>query len=53
MATAPALGHHDLYVAPWRGGTTADPSIVTGYDVVRFQGNRIKDVYVLLEAAPK
>ena len=53
QASAPALGHHGLYVAPWRGGPADKPSMITGYDVIRFEGRQMKHVYVLIEGEPK
>ena len=47
-ATAPALGHHGMYSLPWRGGPPDNPSMLTGYDLVRFENGLMNDIYVLI-----
>ena len=48
VATAPALGNHDMYILPWRGGPPENPSMLAGYDLVRFQSGLMKDLYVFI-----
>jgi hypothetical protein len=49
VAEGPAVGHHGLGRLRWRGGVTGHPTAVTGTDVVRFEGGRIKTVHVFID----
>jgi len=48
-AEGPAVGHHGLGRLRWRGGVPGSPAVVTGTDVVRFEGGRIKTIHVLID----
>ena len=48
-AEGPAVGHHGVGRLRWRGGLPGHPSAVTGTDVVRFEGDRIKTIHVFID----
>lgn len=48
-AEGAAIGHHGLGRLRWRGGVPGSPTAVTGTDVVRFEGDRIKTIHVFID----
>jgi ketosteroid isomerase-like protein len=48
----PAIGHHGLARLHWRAGPPGGPAAVTGTDVARVEGGRIKALHVFLDPQP-
>ncbi|CAN5184465.1 hypothetical protein BH10PSE4_BH10PSE4_43860 [soil metagenome] len=48
-AEGAAIGHHGLGRLRWSGGVPGSPKAVTGTDVVRFEGDRIKTIHVFID----
>ena len=45
----PAIGHHGLAQLHWRAGPPGGPAAVTGTDVARVEGGRIRALHVFLD----
>ena len=50
-AAGPAVGHSGLGRLHWRSGPPDGPVVVTGTDVARVEGGRIRSLHVLLDPA--
>jgi hypothetical protein len=48
-----AVGHHGLGRLTWRAGPPGGPAAVTGTDVARVEGGRIKSLHVFLDPEPR
>lgn len=48
-ARGPAMGHHGVARLLWQAGPPAGPVAVTGTDIARFEGGRIKTLHVLID----
>jgi hypothetical protein len=50
-AIGPAVGHHGMGQLRWQSGPPNGPVAVTGTDVVRVEGGRIRTLHVFLDPA--
>jgi len=50
-AIGPAVGHHGLGRLRWQSGPPNGPAAVTGTDVARIEGGRIRTLHVFLDPA--
>jgi hypothetical protein len=48
-AIGPAVGHHGMGWLRWRSGPPNGPTVVTGTDVARIEGNRIQTLHVFID----
>ena len=48
-AIGPAVGHHGMGRLRWRSGPPNGPTVVTGTDVARIEGNRIQTLHVFID----